>query len=574
MKTPSFIFILFVSLALCACENPMMAKLLQAKKITFESNGGSHVPSQTVIKGEKISEPKAPVREGYSFDGWFTDNYTFETRWEFYEIPESDMILYAKWDSGYLIPVAEDFYIEGTGEYEFDGNQKVVIITPKPGKSKGKITVYYEKVTNENNKKTSEPQTNPGKYNVTFDVEAADGWNAAYDLIAGTLIITPRFVNSLNELKSYLSDLGNNTVEKPYFISMKVDEGQLFNINEAINNSGKYVSLDLSRSTSLDSIGSFSSDYLVGIIIPEGVKTIGGEAFYSCPNLTNVTIPDSVTTIELRAFQGTSLKSVTIPNSVTSIGSTAFGGCTSLTSITIPNSVTSIGGGAFGGCTSLTSVTIPNSVTSFESSVFSNCTSLTSITIPNSVTSIGSAAFLGCSSLKNITIPGSVNSIGPEAFLGCSSLTSVTIPKSVINIGKNAFSNNSKLTAINVDSNNEEYASEKNILYNKKKTELLVYPAGITDTSFIIPNKVTKIGEYAFYSCNNLKNVTIPDSVIIIKNNAFYSNFESVTFKGLIPSDNIDNYSFYGNLRGQYIANWIGTYTTTEPGYSSFWIKK
>ena len=92
---------------------------------------------------------------------------------------------------------------------------------------------------------------------------------------------------------------------------------------------------------------------------------------------------------------------VTIPDSVTSIDDWAFQGCTNLTSVTIPDSVTSIGGCAFLGCTGLTSIIIPDSVTSIDSCAFQGCTSLTSVTIPDSVTKIGRSAFYGCPKLKS-----------------------------------------------------------------------------------------------------------------------------------------------------------------------------
>ena len=80
---------------------------------------------------------------------------------------------------------------------------------------------------------------------------------------------------------------------------------------------------------------------------------------------------------------------------VTSIGDGSFWSCSELTSITIPNSVTSIGGGAFAH-SGLTSITIPNSVTSIEGGIFSGCTGLTSVTIPNSVTEMQGNVFLNC----------------------------------------------------------------------------------------------------------------------------------------------------------------------------------
>ncbi|MFZ0829484.1 MAG: leucine-rich repeat protein [Verrucomicrobiia bacterium] len=148
--------------------------------------------------------------------------------------------------------------------------------------------------------------------------------------------------------------------------------------------------------------------------------TVIGAAFENNNNVTNVTIPDSVTSIGNHAFDSCySLTSVTIPNSVTSIGEWAFSDC-QLTSVTIPNTVTSIGEGAFNGCP-LTSVTIPNSVTNIEDEVFWGC-ALTSVTIPNSVTSIGSSAFESCYNLTNITIPSSVTSIGNSAFADCTGL--------------------------------------------------------------------------------------------------------------------------------------------------------
>lgn len=105
-------------------------------------------------------------------------------------------------------------------------------------------------------------------------------------------------------------------------------------------------------------------------------------AFTTASNLKSIDIPDGVTSLGKNAFAYyTALKTITIPNSVTSIATNAFGNCTSLASIEIPDSVTSIGSVAFQYCTALKTVNIPSSVTSIGNSAFTNCTALETITI-------------------------------------------------------------------------------------------------------------------------------------------------------------------------------------------------
>src|ERR1019366_4956617 len=131
------------------------------------------------------------------------------------------------------------------------------------------------------------------------------------------------------------------------------------------------------------------------------VTNIGLEASPSCPRLSAVTIPDSVTTIGGQAFYACfSLTSLAVSSnnaSYSSLAGVLFNKSQTVIiaypeglsgSYTIPNSVTSFGEGAFENCYSLTHVTIPNSVTNIASFAFGYCASLTTVTIGNSVTSI------------------------------------------------------------------------------------------------------------------------------------------------------------------------------------------
>ena len=287
--------------------------------------------------------------------------------------------------------------------------------------------------------------------------------------------------------------------------------------------------------TSIGDSTFYYCDNLTDITIPNSVMSIGDRAFNSCTSLTSITIPDGVTRIGgYTFFNCTSLTSITIPNGVTSLGDYAFWNCKNLTNITIPDGVTSIGDGTFESCKSLTSITIPNSVTNIGKDAFYYCTGLTSITIPNSVTSIGGGAF-ACTSLTSITIPDSVTSIGSRAFWECNGIKSITIPHSVTSIGEGGLAHCSRLESINVDPNNNVYYSTDNCLIDKSSKALI---AGCKNSIIPTDGSVTSIGEDAFYGCDGLTSITIPDSVTSIGDNAFHDcdGLVSITIPKVVSS--------------------------------------
>ena len=114
-----------------------------------------------------------------------------------------------------------------------------------------------------------------------------------------------------------------------------------------------------------------------------------------------------------------------------------------------------------------------------------------------------------------------VTAIGEQAFSFCSSLTIISIPDSVAQIGENPFAACSSLKSISVSPEHPYFATIDGVLFRKADKTLISYPAGISSSTYTIPQGITSIGDSAFSSCDSLTSVSIPDSVTSIGDSAF-----------------------------------------------------
>lgn len=293
------------------------------------------------------------------------------------------------------------------------------------------------------------------------------------------------------------------------------------------------------------------SDLTGTLVIPNSVKTIGGNAFYNCSGLTGeLVIPNSVTKIDGYAFSGcTGLSgSLNIPTSVTYLGAGAFSNCTGFSgNLVIPNSLTKIEDDTFEGCTGLTGdLVIPSSIKGFGQLAFDKCgfqgtlkvampevvgsifhgisnQHFSKVILENTVKKLRGGRSMGglltsCYDVESIFIPNSVDSI---EYLGLNlkKITNLEIPASVkyfrhILDGENNLESLTLKSKYIYNGSCVGWTKLKNLILENTKVigqAAFLNCSGLTNV--VIPNSVDSIGPAAFYGCTGLTDIKLPDSI-------------------------------------------------------------
>ena len=296
---------------------------------------------------------------------------------------------------------------------------------------------------------------------------------------------------------------------------------------------------------------------LESVQLPSTLKSIGDKAFQYCTSLKEITIPASVEEMDhpfiscesLQGFHvaadnpnycdvngvlmskdqtklyfyplGRPDTSYTVPSTVQSIEYCSFSDSQMLKTVTIPGTVKKIDINAFMYSKQLQQVSLSTGLERIGTFAFAFCPELKTMTIPGSVefdyedwhdqNYCGGSMFYECESLESVVFQEGVTSI-PSAFYGAEKLKTVSIPSTVESMSTD-FSLCGKLEEISVADGNANFCSVNGILFNKDRSELLVYPGGKAADSYRIPDTVIHIGESAFYGCTRLKTVSIPASV-------------------------------------------------------------
>ena len=288
-------------------------------------------------------------------------------------------------------------------------------------------------------------------------------------------------------------------------------------IPSSINYNGEDITVDFIRSDA------FKNATITKVTIPSTVYFIGGQAFYHCENLTEITLPEGLQEISSSAFSGCPFTTLTIPGTVTKIGSYGFEGLSNLQKLTFAYSAEklSMSGNEFNGANNITELVIDrdykygNNKSLGQNSVkkvtFGEHVtrvpgyacyrmSLEELTIGANVTTIGNNAFMLCTFPEGYTFPfAQIKEIEDGGFYLCKSLPANLDLSGVEILGGNAFRSCDYLTSITLGDNLTEIGGEA--FYECK---------GLT--TITIPASVMTIGGQAFYGCNNLTNIDIPYS--------------------------------------------------------------
>lgn len=156
--------------------------------------------------------------------------------------------------------------------------------------------------------------------------------------------------------------------------------------------------------------------------------------------------------------------------------------------------------------------TIPSNVVEIDKYAFAKCSGLTELVISASVKKLGDYAFFDCNNLVSVNIEDGLVSMGSLALADCSTLKRIDLPRTLMHLDVNfPFIDNNELEQINVNRNNPFFTSIDGVLFNKRMTELLLYPSNKQGTSYTVPSTVEKI---TYFEKNiNISSIVLPNGL-------------------------------------------------------------
>ena len=568
-------------------------------KISFDyqdATAQNTINDLAVVYDEKINlRLPVPLKNGYSFAGWFTNNNI--------QITDSNGNFLSGTDtySNKIYPLGD----EGTTLYAHWSEKKITFNFITDGSEVSSVSYTVGSTIYNLPSSIKDNYCFLGWY---FDSTFLNPLVYPYTIsenLGETIFLYSKFKEGTNNVLQFNTIASTN--DKEYVVSYSGSDKEI-------------VIPDSYYGKMVTRIGRISSNTVQNIILPESIKDFGTGAFKDCLELTSVNIPNGVKNLPNDVFSGDiKLSGIVFPLGLEAIGKNAFENCSSIKKIVITKGINNIGASAFKNMTSLEEfeVSLENDKYLENDGVLyykiGNSTYLIqypakkngdTYQIDESAIRISEGAFSGAR-INTITIGGKISSIEAFAFENCQSLINVTINSiaSSFSIGEGAFSGNKNLRAMKIEldkvptiaSDSITNVSDSFSVYvtsrmlrsfqnaaNWRQIADKIYSLGLifgdyaleeyndgyaikqyfgTDTDVSIPKiinakKIIKISENAF-SFSNIERVTISENVAEIGDNAFYncSSLASIILECLPPSLGDDVFSGVSDDFTIYIKN-------------------
>ena len=345
----------------------------------------------------------------------------------------------------------------------------------------------------------------------------------------------------------YYKDLVDDPTNTVYYlgnwvIGIQVDADD----SDGVDTSFKSTIVDLSPETfntgvvGIADLAFYRCPELRTVNLPDSLKYIGDYAFYQCPKLylVNTYCAEAVGDY---AFAETAVSNLNLGTKLKSIGAYAFFKCLQLENNTqhpiVPASVTRIGQLAFansglwnkpaedgviyagswivGYVGNIREVNVQPGTVGVSDYAFYMAQTLESVSgLAAGVKNIGRGAFFGCTRLGTLALCDEMEKIEDYAFYACTNLLEVTLPQNLKKVGRSAFYGCTILS----------YVDFSALLYIEEIDKFAFANCqNLAEINFGYTLKT--IGDYAFYKCYSLERVELPDTVETIGNYAFYKNY-------------------------------------------------
>ena len=570
---------LFLPLSLTSCGDSQST--LQTYSISFYDD--DTLISEISTSGyEIITLPEAPIKDNYTFKGWYLDKNTWNEKLsEDYFINKAlthDINSYAYYEEN-VIPEPQEytinFYVDDDifSTLQTSGNELITLPDAPKKESYEFVGWFFDKDTFNNQLKedtylNKSLDQNINVYaNYLFKEEPVKEFTVTFDTCGGDKMdsITTSIISSepiptrdgYTFLGWYLENTYISKVTFPYEVTQNITlyakwgenlptsisfvvsaEGVLTEVNGISETNNVVIIPNQVNNIEVKEIKKelfLNNIYIEKLVIPETVTTLGYRMCYGCTNLKEVNLPDNISVIPDYAFEKcTLLEKINIPQSLVQIRNDAFAE-SGIKEFIAPDSFKEIWGYAFKDCKNLEKVDL-NKTTSIGDMSFENCTKLSSIVLPNTLVELGTYVFSGCTLLNNIKMPSNPIEITNTFIYG----------SGYYNDAKN-WENGILYVDNYLITTNNDLLNQQSI--NVKEGTIVIAINAFTNNgknlkSIVLPEGLKIIGSSAFSSLYSLSQINIPSSVISIGNNAFGS------------TDLYENQSNWEN-GGFYIDNWL-----------------